>query len=47
MLEKIGALIGILGVMSADSPSLFAPFSLIAIGCGLIILGRRLGHGKD
>ncbi len=47
MLEKVGVLIGILGVMSADSPSLFAPFSLIAIGCGLIMLGRRLKHGKN
>ena len=42
MLQKIGIVIIFLGVMAADSPSLFAPMSLLAIGFGIFLIGKRL-----
>lgn len=48
MLEKIGIIIGLFGVMAADSESLLAPVSLIAVGAVLYLIGSRLEarHGK-
>ena len=42
MLCRIGIIIILLGLMAADSPSLIAPFSLIALGAVLYRVGSRL-----
>ena len=42
MLCRLGIIIILLGLMAADSPSLIAPFSLIALGAGLYLIGNRL-----
>ena len=42
MLEKIGIVLFILGAMAADSVSLLAPVSLMALGAGLYLIGKRL-----
>lgn len=42
MFQKVGIFIGILGAMAADSTSILAPLSLIALGIGLYIIGSRL-----
>lgn len=47
MLNRIGIVFLMLGAMAADSPSLLAPFSLIAIGASLIYIGRRFEHDED
>lgn len=47
MLNRLGMIIVMLGAMAADSPSLLAPISLIAVGAALIWLGRRFGHDED
>lgn len=41
MLSRIGIGLIFLGIMAADSPSLLAPLSLLAIGYGLYVLGKR------
>ena len=46
MLQKIGLVIIFLGVMAADSPSLLAPMSLLTIGSGLYLIGKRLEERK-
>lgn len=47
MFNRLGMIIVMLGAMAADSPSLLAPISLIAVGAALIWLGRRFGHDED
>lgn len=42
MLEKIGIIIGLFGVMAADSPSLLAPISLLSLGAVVYLIGKRL-----
>ena len=42
MFQKIGIVIFILGVMAAESASILAPLSLIALGAGLYLIGERL-----
>lgn len=39
-------MIVIIGTMAADSPSLLAPSAIIAIGIGIMYIGRRLENGK-
>lgn len=46
MLYRIGMIIVIIGATAADSPSLLAPISLIALGLGIMYIGRRLEDGK-
>lgn len=47
MLQKIGIGIVIFGAMAADSPSILAPFSLVAVGAFLYLIGRRLEASRD
>ena len=42
MLEKIGIVLFVLGAMAADSVSILAPLSLMALGTGLYLVGKRL-----
>ena len=42
MLQKIGIIIGLFGAMAADSPSMLAPVSLIALGALIYLIGSRL-----
>ena len=42
MLEKIGIVIFVLGAMAAESVSVLAPLSLMALGAGLYLIGSRL-----
>ena len=48
MLEVIGIIIFVLGVMAAESTSILAPLSLMAVGAGLYYIGARLEgrHGR-
>ena len=46
MLCRLGIIIILLGVMAADSPSLLAPMSLLVIGSGLYLIGKRLEERK-
>lgn len=47
MLIRLGVIIFLLGTTAADSPSLLAPFSLMALGALLICVGRRLEDAED
>lgn len=42
MLEVIGIIIFVLGAMAAESTSILAPVTLMAIGAGLYYIGTRL-----
>lgn len=42
MLEVIGIIIFVLGAMAAESTSILAPLSLIALGSALYYIGTRL-----
>ena len=47
IIYSIGIVLLMLGAMAADSPSLLAPFSLIAAGAGCVYVGRRFGNDED
>lgn len=47
MLIRLGIIIFLLGVTAADSPTLWAPLSLLTLGALLIYIGRRLEDYED
>ena len=46
MLEVIGIIIFVLGAMAAESTSILAPLSLMAVGAGLYYIGTRSEGGN-
>lgn len=46
MLYRLGMILVIVGAMAADSPSVLAPISVIALGLGIMYIGRRFENGK-